>query len=66
MEGRRDAAAIIEQMRGVLLAAGIERIDYVTIADPETLAEQSRIVLPAAALVAAFVGTTRLIDNRIL
>jgi pantoate--beta-alanine ligase len=65
-EGQRDAAAVMGQMRSVLLAAGIERIDYATIADPQTLAEQSRIVLPAAALVAAFVGTTRLIDNRIL
>ncbi|HEX5106180.1 MAG TPA: pantoate--beta-alanine ligase [Pirellulaceae bacterium] len=64
--GERGTAAIVEQMRAELRTAGIERIDYVSVADPETLVEQTRIVLPAVALVAAYAGTTRLIDNRIL
>jgi pantoate--beta-alanine ligase len=64
--GERDAAAVVSQMRAVLHSEGIGRIDYVTIADPQTLAELSRIEGPAVALVAAYVGTTRLIDNRML
>ena len=64
--GERGAGAIKRRMRGVLEAAGIERIDYVTLADPETLAEPDRAEPPLVALVAAHVGTTRLIDNRII
>jgi len=64
--GERSAASIVERMRAVLREAGIERIDYVALADPETLTEKSRIEGPTVALVAAFVGTTRLIDNRVL
>ena len=64
--GERDGKAIQFAMRGILTAAGIERIDYVAVADPETLAEQQSLDSPVIALIAAFVGTTRLIDNRLL
>jgi len=64
--GQRDAAAIVGEMRGVLGEAGISRIDYVAIADPETLSERQTINAPSVALIAAFVGSTRLIDNRML
>ena len=64
--GERDGKAIQSAMRGVLTAAGIERIDYVAIADPETLAEKQTLDGPAIALIAAFVGATRLIDNRMV
>jgi pantoate--beta-alanine ligase len=44
-------------------APGI-RLDYAEVADPETLAPLEGVVTgPARALVAAFVGRTRLIDN---
>jgi len=64
--GERDSAAIIAAMRNVLTSAGIERIDYVALADPESLAEKPTIDGPAVALIAAYVGTTRLIDNRLI
>jgi pantoate--beta-alanine ligase len=64
--GERDGATILAQMRGVLNSAGIDRIDYVTLADPETLAEKPTIDGPVVAFIAAHVGTTRLIDNRLL
>jgi pantoate--beta-alanine ligase len=51
-------------MRDTLHAAGIERIDYVAIADPETLDEVAMLKRPAMALIACHVGTTRLIDNQ--
>jgi pantoate--beta-alanine ligase len=64
--GERSAAAVRETMQQVLHAAGIERIDYVALADPETLEERVGLTLPTVALVAAHVGNTRLIDNMLL
>jgi pantoate--beta-alanine ligase len=40
------------------------RIDYVSIVDPETLRPLTTLDQPAVCAVAAFVGKTRLIDNR--
>jgi pantoate--beta-alanine ligase len=62
----RDATALKGQMQETLEAAGIVRVDYATIADPQTLAEVTCLEGPAVALIAAFVGTTRLIDNCLL
>ncbi|WP_026091259.1 pantoate--beta-alanine ligase [Blastomonas sp. AAP53] len=56
----RDATDGIEQ---ALLAAGFASIDYVTLADAATLAPLDRADRPARLLVAARLGTTRLIDN---
>ncbi len=64
--GERDATLLKGQMQETLEAAGIERVDYATIADPQTLAEVTRLEGPAVALIAAFVGATRLIDNCML
>jgi pantoate--beta-alanine ligase len=64
--GQHHGDAIRSAMRNTLTAAGIERIDYVSVADRETLAELPQVTGPAVALIAAFVGDTRLIDNRLL
>jgi pantoate--beta-alanine ligase len=64
--GERSAEAIRKAMREVLQGAGIQQIDYVSVAEPETLVEMERVSLPVVLLVAAFVGKTRLIDNRIV
>jgi pantoate--beta-alanine ligase len=61
--GERSAGIIRHQMRQVLLDAGIDRIDYVALVEGETLDEMEEISGPVVALVAAFVGETRLIDN---
>jgi pantoate--beta-alanine ligase len=61
--GEHDAAAIRQRMLHVLHEAGIERIDYATVVDPWTLEELARLQGPARALIAAYVGSTRLIDN---
>lgn len=62
--GERNAAVIRQRVVAVLNDAGINRIDYVAVADPETLDEASRIDPPMVVLIAAHVGETRLIDNR--
>jgi pantoate--beta-alanine ligase len=64
--GERRASVIVSAMQQILTHAGIERIDYVALADPETLAERTEVIGPTVALIACFVGTTRLIDNAIL
>jgi pantoate--beta-alanine ligase len=65
-DGEHDSRTIVDRMRKILTDAGIERIDYVALADPKTLNQKPQIDGPAIALVAAFVGTTRLIDNAML
>jgi pantothenate synthetase len=49
-------------MEETLLAAGM-KIDYVALADPDTLAHVDTVTASTVALVAARVGKTRLIDN---
>lgn len=64
--GEREAAKVTSQMRRILQESGIDRVDYVAIANRETLQELSHLDQPAVALIAAHVGATRLIDNRLL
>lgn len=62
--GERRADVVQQQMRDVLTAAGVTHIDYVALADAETLEPLTRLQGAVVALVAAVVGQTRLIDNR--
>lgn len=64
--GERDAATLADDMQRTLEGAGIERIDYATLVDPNTLVELTQLEGPAVALIAALVGKTRLIDNCLL
>jgi pantoate--beta-alanine ligase len=57
------AEAVQQDMHRVLADAGLTRVDYVAIVDPETLEPLPEIRGPALALIAAYVGETRLIDN---
>jgi pantoate--beta-alanine ligase len=61
-QGERDPAALSRGIRAALQAAGM-RIDYVELADPVTLRPVERAVPGTRALLAAFLGPTRLIDN---
>lgn len=62
--GERAAESVIQRMYEQLSSAGITQVDYIAIVDPETLEPMPAIDRSAIALVAAHVGTTRLIDNR--
>jgi pantoate--beta-alanine ligase len=64
--GERSVTAIEAAMRNILADSRIDKIDYTTVADAETLSEISRIQGQAVALIACYVGTTRLIDNQVL
>ncbi|TWB49906.1 pantoate--beta-alanine ligase [Nitrospirillum viridazoti] len=62
-DGSQPVAPAITQATEALTAAGFTRIDYVAVVDAGTLAPLERVDRPARALVAAFLGRTRLIDN---
>ncbi|HEX7704398.1 MAG TPA: pantoate--beta-alanine ligase [Kofleriaceae bacterium] len=61
--GERDAATLRAAATAQLTGA---RIDYVELRDATELSEIARLEKPAVLALAAFVGTTRLIDNRVL
>ena len=57
-----DAEAALAEARATLIAAGFE-VDYVTLADAETLSDSPAVDRPRRLLAAARMGATRLIDN---
>lgn len=58
--GETDVAALTARAREILT---VDQVDYLEVVDALTLAPLERVDRPARALVAAFVGGTRLIDN---
>ena len=65
-EGIRDAATLRTQMTMVLNTEPSASIDYVSIADAETLEELATIDRPALVSLAVRIGAVRLIDNVVL
>lgn len=61
----RPLAAVEREAHAALIKAGFDRVDYVSVRDAETLANFRGGVVegPARVLAAAWIGTTRLIDN---
>lgn len=62
-QGERNSDTVITRMRELFDQSGISRIDYIALADPDTLEPVRRLQPTTMALVAAYVGDTRLIDN---
>jgi pantoate--beta-alanine ligase len=50
-------------MTDTVAAEPLARPDYISLADAETLAELQRISGPALAMLAVWIGRTRLTDN---
>jgi pantoate--beta-alanine ligase len=61
--GERSAEVLRARMEEVIDAEPMARADYVSVADAHSLAELQRVSGPALALVAAWIGRTRLTDN---
>jgi pantoate--beta-alanine ligase len=64
--GERNAEALRQAMRTTLSGLPDLRIDYASVADPETLRELQTVDREALASIAVRLGTTRLIDNLLL
>jgi pantoate--beta-alanine ligase len=64
--GEREAQRIRRQMVSLIESEPKARIDYVSIANTESLAELSEIDRPALVSLAVWIGETRLIDNMTL
>jgi pantoate--beta-alanine ligase len=59
-----DASPILAELQDALLSGGFSSVDYAVLADAESLQPiERRGDKPARLLVAARLGTTRLIDN---
>lgn len=63
---KNDVESVLSAVRETIYAAKLVHIDYLKLCDPDTLEELKTLKLPALLAIAAFVGPTRLIDNRIL
>ena len=64
--GIRDADVLRQHMRDTIEAEPLAKIDYVSVADGDTLRELDMAVSPALVSVAVNIGKTRLIDNLVL
>jgi pantoate--beta-alanine ligase len=64
--GERRADALVAAARAPIEAQAQARIDYVELRDADELTPVTRVERRAVLAMAVFVGTTRLIDNRVL
>ena len=64
--GRKDLASVRQQMFDLLTKTPRVRVEYATLIHPETLEEVTEVLPRLVAVVAARVGSTRLIDNLII
>jgi pantoate--beta-alanine ligase len=64
--GERQAEALRSAMRAIIESTPLTRLDYVSVAHPETLLELDRVETKALLSLAVFVDEVRLIDNIVL
>jgi pantoate--beta-alanine ligase len=64
--GERDVAKIVAAARAPIEAESHARVDYLELRDADELSTIDRLEKRAVLAMAVFVGTTRLIDNRVL
>ena len=62
-DGERDTHVIMNEMKQSLIDGGVDSIDYAMVANADDLTIPDEITLPVVCLLAAQVGSTRLIDN---
>src|SRR4030043_1964191 len=65
-KSERNAEAIRQQMTSLISKEPLAKIEYVSIADAQTLEELSKMDSPALASLAVRIGKTRLIDNMLI
>jgi pantoate--beta-alanine ligase len=65
-QGERDARKLRQEMTALIQKEPLATIDYVSVADTETLDESDTIAAPSLVSLAVIIGKTRLIDNVVL
>jgi pantoate--beta-alanine ligase len=65
-KGERNAETIRQEMTFLISKEPLAKIEYISIANTQTLEELSRMDSPALASLAVRIGKTRLIDNMVL
>ncbi len=65
-QGEQSATAVAQRMRQVIAEADDAHIDYVALADPDTLEPVEQLSGPTLAALAVEIENTHLIDNRLL
>jgi pantoate--beta-alanine ligase len=66
VQGETDAQTIRQQMIALIQKEPLATIDYVSVADAETLQELDKVESPALVSLAVRIDKTRLIDNIVL
>ena len=66
VSGEKSAQRLVEIARAVFAEEPGVRVDYISVVDPDTLEDVADVRDGALVAVAAFVGSTRLIDNILL
>ncbi|HNW58463.1 MAG TPA: pantoate--beta-alanine ligase [bacterium] len=61
--GEQDAGRVIAAMQTLIDGMASSRIDYIALVDPDTLEPVQQITRDVQALLAVYIGQTRLIDN---
>jgi pantoate--beta-alanine ligase len=62
-DGKASCTAAAEDAAKALLAAGFDKVEYLTVVDAESLTPLDRVAGPARVIAATRLGRTRLIDN---
>jgi pantoate--beta-alanine ligase len=66
LAGERDRAALVAAASAAIASEPLARVEYVSLVDPDTLAPVTALDERALVALAVWVGSTRLIDNRVL
>ncbi len=66
LQGERDADRIRQEMKALIQGQPLVDIEYISIADTETLDELDTVKSPSLVSIAVRIGKTRLIDNIVL
>jgi pantoate--beta-alanine ligase len=64
--GQRNVSSLADEMRAVLAAEPLAAVDYAEIVDADTFEPASRLRGSSLAVMAVFIGSTRLIDNMLI
>ncbi len=64
--GERETSVVLEAMRAIIETAPDAKIDYLRIGDPDSLEPMERIAGNVVILEAVRIGSTRLIDNKLI